>query len=716
MSLRPRPEPVPGVPAGTQVLICCLLLLATGLVYGRMLWDDHKFVLYDDHLYVIHNPDVQSGLSLRTIAHFFSPDTVVAANYHPLTMLSHALDCQLFGVDGVRFHHLHTLLWHAAATVLLFLLLARMTGQAWPSALVAALFSWHPLHVESVAWISERKDVLSAFFWFLTMWLYVSYVRRPSLARYLAVAVSLALGLLSKPMVVTLPCVLLLMDYWPLRRLPDYEAVAGGLREFLRRLGALALEKLPLFALVFAACVVTFLAQRKDQAVAPLDAVPMEARVVNVLMSYNAYIAKAIWPAVLCAPYPMDTRQLSVLQAWLGGIGLLLVLLIVFLLRRRYPYWFVGWLWYLGTMVPVIGIVHVGSASMADRYSYIPHVGVFMGVAFGLADLVQRFPRARQAVAGAAVAWLVILGLLCYRQVGYWKNTETLFAHTVAVTKRNHGAYVGLGTHYVGEQNYEKAASAFVKALMIGPTLGMARHDYGVVLRYVNRQEDALRQFRLAIKYKYEPAEMHLESATTLVMLNRYEDAIAEYKEMLKLDPNDIRAFAGLGGTYARQGDLDEAEKWYAKAAAADPDNVDVITGQAMLDLKQGRVDSAIKGFNRALVMKPNQSLVAVFLSRIYSMQPEDEYRNGQKALELAKQACAATQERNALALDTMAAAYAELRDFDHAREYARKASQRALHDNELDLAKAIERRYERYLTNRPCREDIGKFDIQEGL
>ncbi|MBX9792190.1 MAG: tetratricopeptide repeat protein [Pirellulales bacterium] len=720
-------------------------LLATGLMvvtvglFGRMVWDKHDFVNYDDHLYVTRNDDVQQGLSFWGVLRSFDLRSTVAANWHPLTMITHMADCSMWGVKPWG-HHFNNLVLHTFNVVLLFLVFARMTGQIWPSALLAALFSWHPLHVESVAWASERKDVLSALFWLLTMWAYTRYVERPSLAKYASMALLLVLGLLSKPMVVTLPCVLLLLDLWPLNRLGGANLfTVEGFGKAAQRLPLLLLEKLPLFALVAMASVITFIAQRSQSAVAPLEAIPISVRLVNSLMSYSAYVSSTLWPVDLAIPYPLDTRELTVLQAALAFVGACLITLVTAMLFRWAPYLLVGWLWYLGTLVPVIGFVQVGSQYMADRYTYIPLIGVFAALAFGLADLLDSSKRVpawafvpiwllatalpamavlteygRRAGEPVPVTWLLAtlgglfllallfgllasrvrtagiwgagagagfvlasLGVLTYWQVGYWKDTLHLFGHTVLVTPRNHGAYFGLGTAYWQEGNLDKALEMFETSLKIGPNLSMGRYNRALALGAAKEYERAIREFEIAMRCGTPERSGRLEIGRTYLFMRRWEDAKRQFTRVLEIDPDDHSAHSNLGIALMQLGQTDAAVAQYQQAVAGD------------------RADPR----------------AAVLLSRVYATHPNPKYRDPDKALALAKNSCRLTQMRNALALDTLAAAYAAKKDYEQARHFAMKAKQRAYFDKEDDFALEIEKRYRLYSANRPYIEDPLNFD-----
>jgi hypothetical protein len=401
-------------------------------------------------------------------------------------------DCQVYGLEAWG-HHLTNVLWHTVNVVLLFWLLTRMTGNLWPSALVAALFGWHPLRVESVAWIAERKDLLSTFFWFLMLWSYTSYVRRRTWWNYLLVALWLVLGLLSKPMLVTAPFLLLLLDYWPLGQFHD----AAG-REELHNFGSRILEKLPLFCIVAAACAMTLRTQ--SGARMPWEAYSFETRFLNGLISYLAYLDQTFSPKDLAIPYLLSTRTVTVGRGLGCGAVLLAISVLFVFLRHKRPYLPVGWFWYLGTLVPVIGLMQVGVQSMADRYTYVPLIGIFIIVAWGLADFVAELPRAKKLVVTASVAWLVVLAILCYRQVHFWRNKITLFTHTAAVTERNHIAALFLGGAYKAAGRTDEAIAQFDRVIEIGPMLFQGYLNRGLTLYSVGRYPEAAAEFARAVR------------------------------------------------------------------------------------------------------------------------------------------------------------------------------------------------------------------------
>jgi protein O-mannosyl-transferase len=402
------------------IWISLALAACTALLYARV--GGHSFINYDDHQYITENAAVSSGMSMENVVWAFRSG--YAANWHPVTWISHMLDCQIFGLNPGP-QHLVNVFFHCANTVLLFFVLLRLTAFRWRSAMVAALFSFHPAHVESVAWIAERKDLLSASFWFLTMLAYERYARFPSLSRYTLVGICLVLGLMSKPMVVTLPCVLLLLDYWPLNRL---RSPADLWRLFL--------EKIPLFALSAAASVVTFLVQKSGGAVVSIEGTSVFARVGSAMIAYLFYLWKTFWPRELFIPYWYDVTAGPLT---LVAVGLVLALVTVVAMRAglRHRYLPIGWFWFLGTLVPVIGLVQVGSQSAADRYTYIPSIGLFILAIWGIADLCRHWRIPRGVVAGSSVAVLLACALLTSRQLEYWKNSETLFRHTLAVDPPN---------------------------------------------------------------------------------------------------------------------------------------------------------------------------------------------------------------------------------------------------------------------------------------
>lgn len=479
-------------------LIYAALALVTIIAYEPVRHND--FVSYDDFAYVTENPNIAAGITRDSVIWVFT--NVHVGNWHPLTGLSHLLDCQLFGVDAFR-HHLMNLLFHAATTLLLFAVLRMMTGAVWRSAFVAAAFALHPLRVESVAWLAERKDVLSGFFWMLTTAAYIQYARRPAVRKYLLVVLAFILGLMAKPMLVTLPFVLLLLDYWPLQRFqwscrfPPLSEV-GCPKAAAYRLIA---EKIPLFVLSAASSVVTFMAQKSQGAVLATEILPVKIRIANALVSYIGYIGKMIYPARLAVLYPIYSDSLK----WQPFVCLLLLVVIsaaVFYMARRRPYLVVGWLWYIGTLVPVIGLVQVGTQAMADRYTYLPSVGIFIMAAWGAADLIAKRRYGRIGL-GVTAGLVLVIFLLCTRmQVRHWRNSRTLFEHAIAVTKNNYVMHYNLANALRKDGDIDGAIIHFEKTVRISPGYYNGQNNLALAYYLKGKIPQAIACWYQAIKVK----------------------------------------------------------------------------------------------------------------------------------------------------------------------------------------------------------------------
>ncbi|MDI6829383.1 MAG: tetratricopeptide repeat protein, partial [Armatimonadota bacterium] len=480
-----------------------LLAFAVVLPFARVLW--HDFITLDDPTYVTSNEQVKQGLSLAGIKWAFT--SVQGANWHPITWISHMLDCQLFGTNPM-FHHLMNLLIHLANTLLLFLVLWRMTGAVWRSTFVAALFGVHPLHVESVAWIAERKDVLSSLFWILTMWAYSRYTQSPGAKTYLLVVIFFALGLMSKPMLVTLPFVLLLLDYWPLERIANLKSKSSSTAT-APNLRVVLIEKIPLVFLSCASCFATIYAQNQGGAIGSLEQFTLGVRLANAIVVYITYILKMILPNHLIVHYPHPGSSLPVWQVLASGFSLALFTLLVIMLRRKHKYLAVGWLWYLGTLVPVIGIVQVGVQAMADRYTYVPLIGIFMLIAWGVPEIAECQKINKEATKNlvgfhilkfAAILTIFALGICTYIQVGYWKDSFTLFNHVIAVCPRNAVAHYNLGVALVNKGDAQNALLEFQKALSIKPGYPDAWYNVGVLLQNQGKIDEAIKSYRQAIE------------------------------------------------------------------------------------------------------------------------------------------------------------------------------------------------------------------------
>src|SRR5215475_4736333 len=482
----------------TDLLVCLGLVAVTWAVFGQTL--THDFVNFDDHVYVYENPLVIRGLSTEGIIAAFTHTH--ARNWHPLTTLSHMLDCQLYGLKA-RGHHLTNVILHTTSVLLLFLVLKQMTAALWQSAFVAALFAIHPLHVESVAWIAERKDVLSAGFFMLTLAAYVRYTRVPSALRYLVAALLFALGLMSKPMLVTLPFVLLLLDYWPLGRIGSQKSAIR------RRLPTLITEKLPFFALSAFSCIATLFAQR--QGPSAIDQLPFLWRLENTFVTYVTYVWQMLWPARLSVFYPHQNDRLPLLEVT-GALALLVAAsLVVISLRRTKPYLVTGWFWYLGMLVPVIGVVQVGEQAHADRYTYLPQIGLYIMIAWTVGSLLLESTRRRRALVGVIAAIAVVsLAVRAVAQTSYWKNSETLWNHALAVNGENDVAHNNLGFLFLRRGELDKAISEFQTALDIRSRNTQSHYGLGAALIESNLGN------ALARKQLWDAAIDHLQEAVRL--------------------------------------------------------------------------------------------------------------------------------------------------------------------------------------------------------
>jgi tetratricopeptide (TPR) repeat protein len=609
------------------------ICLALGLITLAVFWPSltHDFLSYDDQAYVTENPPVRAGLSWPGVVWAFESFSV--ANWHPLTWLSHMLDCQLYGLKPAG-HHLTNLLLHTASTLLLFLVLSRMTGALWRSACVAALFAWHPLHVESVAWVAERKDVLSAFFFMLTLWAYERYAeagRKNAECRmqnaeshttlessrftfhvshyYLLSLLFFALGLMSKPMLVTLPFVLLLLDYWPLRRFQ-----LSTLNPQPSTLWRLVVEKTPFLALSAVACVLTVTAQRQGFAVVSMAGLPLSRRIPHVLVSYAHYLGAMLLPRHLAAHYPY-VAAVPALEVAGAAILLALLTFLAFRLAARRPYLLVGWLWYLGTLVPVIGLVQVGDQAWADRYTYIPLIGLFVALVWGVSDLAFRpvaqavkYPGMRLALGAlAAVAGLAMLAGSSL-QLRHWRNTRTLFEHAAAVTQNNTRAITVLGSLLAAEGKLEEAKRLYALALSYSPDNPETHFNLGKVLDQQGRLDEAIAEYSQSLWSRQWRDKAHILMGVALAKEHKYEEAIAHYRAALALNPKSATAENNLARVLHSQGRLDEAREHYEAALKLDPQLAQAQNNLGVLLLQQGRLAEGALHLREAVRLVPGDA------------------------------------------------------------------------------------------------------------
>ncbi len=588
------------------VLICVALAVVTFIAYEPIRHND--FVSLDDNEYVVDNPNVTQGITLKSIIWAFT--TPHSGNWHSLTWLSHMLDCRLFGLNPMG-HHLTSLLLHAANALLLFFVLKKMTAAPWSSAFVAAAFALHPLHVESVAWVSERKDALSGFFWMLTMLAYVRYAEQPGVKRYLPVIIALCLGLLSKSMLVTLPFALLLLDYWPLDRLQpphtrseEHSKEAGPPKGpyHTAPLWRLIVEKVPLFTLSAVASVITFVVQQSAGAAELTEKLPLHFRLSNALVSYISYIGKTLYPGRLAAYYPLS--RIPLWQPVVCFAVLIVISILVVISRRKYLV--VGWLWYLGTLIPVIGLVQVGSQAMADRYTYIPSVGLFIIVAYGAAELAAKWRLRKTWLAASAVLILAALVILTRIQVRYWKDSSALYEHGIEVTKNNARMHNWYGLVLIQKQQLDEAASHFAQAVRINPRYAEAMSCLGKTLLLQGKADQAVNCFNAVLVNHKDWPEVYANLGQAYLTLGREKLAVDSLSECVRLDPNNIRALNNLAWVLATASDPKlrnpaAAVEYALKACKLQPDDPGLLDTLAVAYAAAGNFPDAVKTAEEAV-------------------------------------------------------------------------------------------------------------------
>jgi tetratricopeptide (TPR) repeat protein len=750
------------LPLGRPALMAIALVAATFAVYAPTFLGDFTFINSDDTDYVTQNPHVQSGVNLDSLAWAFNVG--YSFNWHPLTWISLEVDSIIWPLSSRGFHFTNVLL-HAANAVLLFLLLRRMTKNNWPSAAVAALFALHPAHVESVAWVAERKDVLSGLFWLLTTLAYVHYAERPVWARYVPVPLLLALGLMAKPMLVTLPATLLLLDYWPLRRPLRWRLIV---------------EKLPLLVIVAATIPLTLKAQ--ERARIPEEMLPLPLRWGNALVSYVKYIGMLFWPENLGLFYPHPKSGLPTWQPIAAGLLLLTITALAAWQWRRRPYLIVGWMWYVGTLIPVVGLVQVGMHARADRYTYIPYIGLGIMLAWGIADLTAGWVARIRPLAVAALVVFGVLAVLAYRQVGYWRDSETIWSHTIAVTGDNPLAHDFLANTLVEQGRMDEALPHLRDTVRMGSASTWTYGNLGAALASTGNLDEAARQYELMLRMAaaatqadttVDRAKAHRALAQICIKKERLDAAATHYLEAEQLRPNDPAAFIELGDLYEGQGRLEEARLQFAKAAEITPNSPETHLGLAGVlrrmarpadalqhcdavlnanpenaaanDLKGvllaalNRLPEAIASHRRAVKIEPRNWEYHVNLayalaeagengaaeyraaSRLEpkwtqlaleeawtrATHPEARHRDGALALRAARQVCQATEFRQPQPLDVLAAAYAELKQFDDAIKWERRAFELLLAGSAE--AKEVAERLRLYQAHQPYRQPAAK-------
>ncbi|MGP8200848.1 MAG: tetratricopeptide repeat protein [Limisphaerales bacterium] len=734
-------------------VVCLALAAITFAVFGQTV--GFGFVNYDDGFYVYQNAKVTGGLSLKGLAWVFTHADCHL--YHPLTILSLMEDYQLHGLNAGGYHFTNVLL-HTASVILLFLVLRQMTGALWRSAFVAAVFAIHPLRVESVAWVAERKDVLATFFFMLTLGAYARYVRKPeSMGRYLMVVIAFVPALLSKPTVVTLPFVLLLLDYWPLRRF-----------EQSRNFSGLVLEKIPLLALAAAACAMTVLGAEKE--VAGYANVSTLSRVGNGLVSYVVYLRQMVWPEGLAVFYPRPEKGYPV---WTMSLSFLLLALItagVLAFRRKRGWLLTGWLWYLGMLTPMIGIVQGGAFAHADRMTYLPQIGINVGLTWLAAEWAAKRHLRCMTVWGLMITVLGVLMVCAWKQTVHWQDSEALWTHTLACTTGNHVAHYNLGDDLVQQGRLDEAISQYQealqikpdhaealnnlanallamgkpdeailqyqKALQIKPDYASAHYNLAIVLQQKGRMDEAIIQYQNAVRFKPDNVQAQYSLATALRQQGRVDEAKVHYQKVLQIDPGFEEGLYNLGNDLRQKGRVDEAITQYQEALQINPGYADAHVNLGSALLQTGRLDEAIAHLQKALQINPgsgkahnnlgnallqkgNAAEAIAHFQQAMQLEPADPWvknnlawllatsaeaplRNGAKAVELAAQANGLAGGENPIILHTLAAALAEAGRFSEAAETAQRALDLAESQSDIRLAGQLQPEIKLYQAGRP--------------
>jgi protein O-mannosyl-transferase len=587
-----------------KLIISLFLIFAIIIAYWQV--RNFDFVDFDDGSYITENIHVQKGLTIEGLIWAFT--TFHSANWHPMTWLSHMLDYELYGLNPMG-HHWTNMQFHIANTLLLYLILQMMTGAIWQSAFVAALFALHPLHVESVAWVSERKDVLSAFFGLLSIAAYYHYVKTSGLKNYLLVIIFLSLGLMAKPMLVTFPFVLLLLDFWPLKRfqfkndrmLQSDKITFFGFQGFLR----LFLEKIPAFIPVIISCILTFLAQKNYGAVQTLGALPLITRIANALISYVSYAFQAIWPGNLAVYYPHPVDTLPVWQ--ICGAALLIVSVFcgAICLLKQYRYVAVGLFWYFGTLIPVIGLVQVGDQAMADRYTYIPLIGLFIIIAWGASDLLVKWRYRKIFLGVSAVIILSALIVCTFFQTSHWRNTITLFENAVKVTENNYKALNNLGTALIDKGKYDEAIVYLSEALIINPQKTGARNNLANVLFLQGKPDEAVFHYNEILKFNPQKTNARNNLANVLFAQGKPDEAVLHYKEAIKINP-EADVHYNLAYVLSFQEKLDEAVFHYKEAIRINPEYAKAHYCLGKILMNQKKVKEAMLHFAETIMISPD--------------------------------------------------------------------------------------------------------------
>jgi protein O-mannosyl-transferase len=649
-----------------RVTLLIYIALAAGTVIAYAPIRHNGFVGYDDNEYIVKNPHITGGITQQSITWAFTKP--YASNWHPLTWISHILDYRLFGLNPLG-HHFVSLLLHITNSLLLFWILKNITGTIWASAFVAAVFAVHPVQVESVAWAAERKTVLSGLFWLLTMAAYVRYTRQPAFGRYILVLLVFGLCIMTKPIVVTLPLVLLLLDYWPLLRFATKGGPleqSGGQKTSLKWL---IIEKIPFLAMSAFLSVMTFVSQKSGRAMSTMENMPLDYRIANTFLSYIKYISKMIWPSRLAVYHPHPRTGFSDTAVVICALLFVLITVFSIYVGRRKRYVTVGWLWYIGTLVPMIGLVQVGAQAIAYRYMYLSMLGLLIIVAWAVKDLVANRFRWKVAAAVSAIVVLSAFVVLTIMQVRYWQNTITLFEHTLNVTKDNAAAEHNYGYALSEAGRLDEAAIHLNRAIQLVPIFVDARNNLGKLYLKQGKINEAIDCFAELAKRKDAPAEVHYSLASALLMQKRYDEAIKQLAMVLELDPDYAHAPSAMAVALMSAGRADEAMACFNKYLRLNENSAELHYNLAVALVMQKKYDEAIIHFTRVTELDPNNAGALNGLARV---------------------------------LDALAVSYAEAGKFDDAKITAEKALNIAKAARQAELASEIEGRLQLYKKDLP--------------
>ncbi|MBN1364330.1 MAG: tetratricopeptide repeat protein [Syntrophaceae bacterium] len=621
-------------------LIVILLIIVSFIAFGRIAGND--FINSDDDQYITENNHIKSGLNEESIKWAFT--TIHFTYWHPLTWLSHMLDWSLFGTDASS-HHLVSLFLHIGAVLFLFLFLKKATNNILPSFFAAALFALHPLRVESVAWATERKDVLSMFFGMTTLYIYVFYTKKQNLPLYILTLIFFIFGLMSKPIMVTLPFVLLLIDYWPLERWP--KKIHQANIKVVRRI---ILEKLPFIFLTILLSIVTFSSQNINDLVISNEQLPLITRIVNAIISYIAYLEKFFWPINLAVfyPYPdffMPQQIISFLFILTG------ITITVIYFSKKYPFLFTGWLWYLGTFIPMIGLVQVGAQAMADRHTYLPSIGIAIIVAWGIPSIIENQKLRRKILSPAAIIFITLMLILTWKQCGYWKNSITLFSHALQVTKNNHLAHSNLATALLAEGRKEEAINNYRQAILIKPNSALPYNMLGNAYTKLGWYELAIQQYNHAIRLNPTYENAFNNRGTAYSSLKQTEIAIKDFNYAIYIKPDYADAYYNRGTVYMELGQYQKAVQDFSEAIRIKPDYISAYYNRAIVYSKLRRYQSAIEDYSQIIRWRPDYAVAYNNRAAIYLNLGNNELgcQDARKACEFGTCKILAIVERNGI-------------------------------------------------------------------